>query len=328
MLRCRVWGWYGKHNIGDESYKFCFPALFPNIQFEFEGSESEYDLCVLGGGDILDPQFVQQALACRCPNKYILSVSAGPKAPIDLLNGFKQICVRDRRSEEFLRAKGVKCSYMPDIALTLRPDVERGRAMMRRKFAEEGLDLYNKQVGVVLNAHLIYSKEGMLARDMVAFLKAAQDIGKLADETSASFIFFPMSTGMPCDDRISNGYVASRCKFWKKNWLVQERLSVQETLDLVSACDLIISSRLHSSIFSLISHVPFLDLVHHDKNRSFLETMHLEGHGLSYWSFSFEELKNALDDRLGSPEAFIQKLHWTHRCGLEVITREAGCMFH
>lgn len=327
MLRCKVWGWYGKHNIGDESYKLSFPTLFPHIDFDFEDTKGQYDLCVLGGGDILDEYFVQKALACPCKSRHILSVSAGPKAPIGLLDAFDTICVRDRRSEEYLKSRGITCQFMPDVALILQPSRLQGISMLSKRFAEEGLDLYAKRVGVVLNSHLIHSKEGMLARDMVTFLKAIQDIAKLADETNASFVFFPMSTGMPCDDRISNGLLASRCKFWKKNWLVQDRLSVQETLDLVSACDVVISSRLHSSIFSLISHVPFLDLVHHDKNRSFLEAMSLDGLGLSYWSLSFEELKNALDDLLTNFEPSVQRLDWAHRCGLEVITREAGCLF-
>ena len=327
MLKCRVWGWYSKNNIGDESYKLSFPMLFPDVHFDFEGSQDEYDFCLLGGGDILNEHYVRKALECPCKARYIVSVSAGSKAPIDLLNEFDGIYVRDHASEVYLRSRGIQCAFMPDVAMRLQPDVVEGQTLMNDRFAAEGLDSYERRIGLVFNAHLLYAREGVLARDFVTFLKAAQDIGKLADETSASFVFFPMSTGMPYDDRISNGFLASRCKFWKKNWLVQDRLSVQETLNLISACDLVISTRLHSSIFSLISHVPFVDLVHHDKNRSLLETMHLDGHGVSYWSFSFEELKNMLDRMFGIRESHVQKLRWKHQHCLDAITRETRCMF-
>jgi len=327
MLKCKVWGWYSKHNVGDESYKLSFPRLFPDVHFDFDGTQGEYDLCILGGGDILDEHYVRKALDCSCQKRYIVSVSAGSRTPLDLLGGFDGIYVRDRRSEEYLKNHGVDCQFMPDVAMCLQPVVSNGHEILRRKFSEEGLELYERRIGVVLNAHLLHAKEGLLARDFITFLKAVQDFAKLADETNASFVFFPMSSGMPYDDRISNGFLASRCKFWKKNWLVQDRLSVQETLDLISACDMIISTRLHSSIFSLISHVPFVDVVHHDKNRSFLETMHLDGHGLSYWSFSFEELKGVLDGMFGSLEAHVQKLCWKTQHCVDVITREAKCMF-
>ena len=55
---------------------------------------------------------------------------------------------------------------------------------------------------------------------------------------------------MPWDDRVSNGMVASFCKFWKKNVVLYDELEVQDALDIISAADVVISSRLHSTIFS------------------------------------------------------------------------------
>ena len=323
MQSCRIIGWYNKNNIGDESYKVSFPKLFPQFDFDFEGKKEQYDICILGGGDILNDHYVSKALACSAAKRYVISTSAGTAAPLEQLPQFDGIFVRDIRSVKYLREKGVQCAYMPDVSIGLEPDKESGVQLLERMFRQEGLELYEKRIGLVLNAHLMYAKDGILARDFITFLKSVQDMAKLADSISASFIFFPMSTQMPYDDRIANGFVASRCKFWKKNWLVQERLTVQDTLNLVSACDALVSTRLHSSVFALNSQTPFLDVLHHDKSRSFLETIHHEGHSVSYWDFSFKELEDAVERLLSNSEAHARKLKWTHHHQIETLKREA-----
>jgi len=62
-------------------------------------------------------------------------------------------------------------------------------------------------------------------------------------------------------------------------------LAAQQQLDLVSALDYGITMRLHASIFCTLGGIPFLDLTHHSKSRSYLETM-----GLGEWSIDYYEL--------------------------------------
>jgi polysaccharide pyruvyl transferase WcaK-like protein len=92
--------------------------------------------------------------------------------------------------------------------------------------------------------------------------------------------------------------ISSRCKFWKKNLVIYDRLTVQKTLDMISTFDAVINTRLHSGIFSLISGVPFVDLTHHDKNKNFLETCGLQDFGISYWSFGSVQLASLLNRML------------------------------
>lgn len=303
-----VVGWYNRFNVGDESYKTTFPTLFPhNLSFQDKG---EADVCVLGGGDILSESYLKLALAVQAPKKYIFSASANRSTPLDLLNGFDQILVRDQRSSKLL--DGIPHHLVPDAAFAMESQGT-GKEWLKAKFKEEGLELYDKVVGVVLNAHLgRHSGDGLLARDFVTLVKAAQDIAVVADSTPASFVFFPMSTGAHYDDRATNGLIAGRCKFWKKNLNVYDRLTPQATLDLISACDAIISTRLHSSVFSVIGHRPFIDLVHHDKNRAFLESCGLEELGMSYWSFSSDQLKIRLQKMLQDSDSYSDRLGRIH----------------
>src|SRR5207249_4018803 len=105
--------------------------------------------------------------------------------------------------------------------------------------------------------------------DFVDFTKFSYDLAWVSDNTACSFVFMPFGTEMPHDDRTSNAFVSSRIKFWQKNSVIYDKLTVQETLDLVSACDAMISTRLHSSIFSVLAGVPLLDVTHNHKNKWF-----------------------------------------------------------
>jgi len=297
MKKVMVVGFYGKFNIGDESYKLTFPMLFPEYDFVFNDTGTA-DVCILGGGNILSESYVRIALDAKVEKRYVFSASANNHSPFSLLKEFDGIVVRDKSSYQLLRDNDVPCYLGADSAFCLQPNPSAGKDLLQTMFSENKIDLYSKVVGVVLNGHLGQAKDAQLARDFLTLNKAAQDIAAVADSTPASFVFFPMSTGAPYDDRVTNGLISSRCKFWKKNLSIYERLSVQQTLDVIAACDVVISTRLHSTIFSILSDTPFIDLLHHDKNESFLNTCGLENFGLSYWSFGSSQLKVLVNEMI------------------------------
>lgn len=296
-----VYGWYHHLNIGDESYKISIPKAFPQHKFYFTNNfKDEYkDKCViLGGGNVVTEDFVRPLKDVQ--NKYCLSVNADLNN-YHLFKEFKFSYVRDLKSFELLQSKGIKnCKYIPDISTCLSGDPNNGRALVKKFYDDAEQELYSKLIVVIVNGHLVYGKPDLLARDYLTFFKFSQDLAKTMDETSASFLFLPMSTKPPWDDRITNSWVSSRCKFWKKNHVLYDKLSVQSTLDIISCADLVISTRLHSSIFSCTSGVPFIDVLHHDKNKVFIESIKQEKQTLSYWNFDSIKLngliKNSLDN--------------------------------
>lgn len=320
-------GWYNHGNIGDESYKISFPTLFPNQKFSFGDVRSlsaEADCVCLGGGDILNEFYVKKLLAIPAKRRIAVSISSNINSPLPLLAKLDQIVVRDARSVKFLSGHGISCSYMPDVSTILKGNPVRGQQILTKMYRDEGLDLYQRRVGVVFNAHLCSGKSDMLARDHVTFNKVVNDLGKVMDDTAASFVFFPMSTSMPHDDRVTNAFLANRCKFWNKNLVIYDRLSVQDTLDLISCFDAVLSSRLHASIFSLTSGVPFLDLTHHDKNKCFLETIGMEDRSFSYWYLDPEPLKTLLKAILDQPNVYREELAQVCQDQLFALQKESG----
>jgi polysaccharide pyruvyl transferase WcaK-like protein len=300
-----VVGWYGKRNCGDESYKLAFPCVFPEYEFVFSDQPIEKaDAYILGGGDILNNSLLAKFQNIKKP-KHVMSVTASSKIEKKMLDGFRTIIVRDTASHANLKSIGVDALLYPDFSFALSYNKERGAQLIKSFFDKEKHDLYDKKVVVVMNGHMV-PYHAAPAYEYARLDKLCYDLAISLDQTPASFIFIPFGTKAPWDDRLPNGIVASRCKYWKKNVMVYDELGVQDILDMISGSHAVISSRLHSSIFSATCERPFVDITHSHKNRYFLETIGYKKASIGYDSFNSTQmttmLKHAIFDRNAAEE--------------------------
>ncbi len=296
MKKAIVLGWYNHGNAGDECYKIALPKYLPDYDFVFTDDikGEDADLFILGGGDVAKACFLNQLAGKK--NKQIISASVVENAPFHLLKDFQKIVVRDKLSQTNLVKNNIPCELHPDLAFLLTPNPQNGKEFVKKMF--KGRDLYEKLVTVVLNAHLIPPSDQFLARDFNTFHNAVEQLAQVIDSTCASFLFVPFSCKEPFDDRATNGWLASRCKFWQKNVVVYEQIAPQTLIDVIACSDATISTRLHASIFSCIGGTPFVDITHHSKNLGFLETINRKEWSVPYWQFDSNRCASLLKDFL------------------------------
>lgn len=324
-MKASVLGWYSKQNIGDEAFTFAFPLFLPHVDFTFSNylSHSNADAVILGGGDVMQRPFLKQLEGIQKP-LYAISVNASDQLDDVTAKRFKKILVREYHSLKTLQDKGIDAEYMPDLAFLLEGNKENGKRLIKHAFQVEERDHYSKVVSVIINCHLFSdSDRSATASDQFTFLKFCYDLAAVIDNTNASFLFIPFCTSMPWDDRIANAVVMSKCKFWKKNVILYKPPQVRETLDMIAASDAVISSRLHSSIFSTASCVPFIDITHNHKNQWFLETINKTEWSCHYRRFDLERCKNLLNNFLSSPNEHISALRSINKMQREIITQKA-----
>ena len=300
MPLVNVVGWYDKRNAGDESYKIAFPLLFPHVDFVFSDyPTSSADAYILGGGDIVSP-FMLRSLQDLQKPKHLMSVTLGKSATLSLVSGFSSAIVREDESLQNALSLGMNATFCPDFAFAIAANKERGRDIINQTFSKERAEKYERVVGVVVNAHIMDDHDSR-QYESALFENFCFQLAKTADETNASFLFIPFGKGMPWDDRAANAAVATKCKFWKKNAVIFEEISAQDTIDIVSALSGLVSMRLHSSIFALSTGVPFLDVVHNHKNKNLLKSVAYEQAAMPLAGFNQQEAKRRLSEILNNP---------------------------
>jgi polysaccharide pyruvyl transferase WcaK-like protein len=307
MKRVGVLGWYGHANCGDESYKLAFPKLFPHYDFEFSRViTGDKDAWVLGGGDVVGQHFLAKIGGVQ--NKHILSATVSEACD---LRGFGTVAVRDETSRNLAAQYGAANAVrVPDFAFALRGDQKRGRSIIESAFRATDAELYEKVVVVVVNGYLA-GQHDAVAREYITFQNFANSMAVVCDHTCASFLFLPFGVTMPADDRIANGWVSSKCKFWQKNVVMFNPLGVQDTIDVISSANAVVSTRLHSSIFSCACGTPFVDVTHNHKNAGFLETVGLTKCSIDYRSFDTARMLSMLQESLGNEPALRASLSET-----------------
>lgn len=299
MKTIHVLGWYQHENQGDESYRLAFPKLFPDYKFVFgEKIYDEPEIIILGGGDVATPKFFTILEKYPKAKKYLFSVNLREKNITPELKQFEKIIVRN-----FVDFSDIKIQCLPDFTFVLKANKENGKQLIKKLFKKYKCELYENVIMLTMNGFLCL-REKMLARDYVNFDKVCYDLAKIMDNTKASFILLPFGNGFPQSDKIANSFVYTNAKFWSKNLLVYDNLSVQQTLDIAAATDAAITTRLHAAIFSCIGETPFIDITHHTKNQMFMEFIGKPDWSLNFWDFNYTKALDLLNDFLNNKDFY------------------------
>lgn len=303
-MKITALGWFDCNNTGDESYKLAFPMIFKNHTWVFtnklkQSHIDQSDAIVLGGGDIMSDPFLDQLTSVKKP-KYIISASCTENTDTAKLLDFQNIIVRDLTSLEILKNKNIKACYYPDIAFALKGNKLKGKSLLENEFILQKRDHYQITIGIIINCYLVDKFE---TKKFLEFQNFTYDLSHLIDYTNASFVFIPFGQNFPCDDRVSNMWIANKCKYWKKNIVLTNQLNVQNILDIISACDVVISTRLHSTIFSIANSIPYLDIIHNHKNLALSYTTNKQQYTTPYNPFDLDKniefLKKIIINREG-----------------------------
>lgn len=280
-------GWFGHHNCGDEAFKDALQILFPNVKFTFISNlKAHIDLVnrsrylLIGGGNIVSREFLKGLDQVTVPYAFI-GVGLVSDSPLELLQEAKAVLVRDMPS---LR-EADSAIYTPDITFSFEPNLDTGNELLRKI---PHLDFQKKTVGVFLNDCVSARFDSTILK-FVEAEKAKLELARFLEGLPYNVVFVPMSFAPPDDRRISLDVIGKMMKGYKYT-CITDPLKPEDCLSLIANLDFAITMRLHASIFCTIAGVPFIDLLHHDKNKGYLETNEIEDLGLDYYELSIKSL--------------------------------------
>lgn len=251
-------GWVGHGNLGDEALyqvntKIFKPYhLIPDIGIPFHSK------ITLFGGGTLFPEGVSEGRLSECNYAY----GVGVKDPsfwgkfdlsiVELIENFKYIGVRGNISQKLLKDWGINSEVIGDPCLLLEPsryqDIEEKRE--ERKIA----------ICVGSDGFVWGGNEKNVFKEI----------------------------GRTCKILKKKGYYPILIPFWENNMndirkisrrvnvpIFRDWRNVQQVLDLISSCHILIGEKLHSIVFSAATYTPFISIEYRPKCRDFAETMGL-----------------------------------------------------
>lgn len=299
-LRLTSLGWYNHRNCGDEAFKEALSVLFPAAEISFINNIpanqeliNNSDYLLIGGGNIVDPGFLKGLGLVRVPYSF-LGVGVVPGNDLGLLDGAEHVIVRDELSLELSSSVRSDVVLAPDLTFSLEP-------------AASSFHRYSRPtVGVFLNDCVSARFDSSILK-FIECEKVKLELARFLEELPFDVVFIPMSFTPPDDRRISLD-VIGKMKHGYKYTCLTEEMPVHECLNRVAGLDFAITMRLHADIFCTIAGVPFMDILHHDKNKGYLQTIGLPEAGIDFYELSIRTLKEKFSWLVENRSSISQRL--------------------
>lgn len=316
-----ICGYYGRHNMGDD---MALSAIIDNVRLHCGSDKTvlvsadvnekidgishsvhrfdlrsiyrlmkKTDVFILGGGSLLQDATSSRSMfyythMCKKAVRYgcklmLYGNGIGPilrkrnrKRAFNVLESANEITLRDRRSLVCLRSLGIENKNVhlaADETFTL--DV--GKHLSEYTALPDG-----KYICINLRDSCIGER---LAGDFAAFTDM------IAKKYGLIPVLLPVHYESDIDElrRISQ-------KLHCRHVLINERISYDQTLDILKKCDVAILERLHALIFSCIFGKPFLAVNYDPKVLSFCIEMGMEDYVIGLASFNSDNVAKQFEN--------------------------------
>jgi len=324
-------GWIGHNNIGDEAIFESITQLFPNHEFVNANYVSSYDDLLIGGGTVLpnrgilktgpraaysnaaigvgvrNPCFWNQRfgtfdvgyllhkykLSQLNNNQYIRYLLTGLEKEFDPILyqnhiigieafdktkqfDFDYLGVRGPISHCILNEHSIPNTISGDTALFLEPS--------------NYVDSPSNKIAVTLRSgNYQWDKDGAYHRAVMKFCQRHQD--------EYEFVFLPfhpsdLQVNIHIMKKVKNAYLIDHCSYVK----------VQDTLDVISGCDLMIGDKLHACVLAACCYVPFISMEYRPKNLDFACSVGMDQYNVRTDVVTSDILEKLAQSLLDNPE--------------------------
>lgn len=274
-------GWVGHKNVGDEALLLASKKLFSSYKLtaavpeHAKNRSSNSGITLFGGGTVLPTWTMNLVLK----NRYNYAFGVGVRNPsywgtfdpivIEQVKRFRFrfIGVRGKISHDLLKNWGIASEIIGDPVLMLAPQSYR-----------------KKEEKIAINVGLAPG-ERMWGNSQVLMnetIKLCEELKKHYDVTLIPF----QSDAVPFITKISQKTGVNILDGW---------MNIQNSLDFISSCKVLIGQKLHSIVFSAAAHTPFISLEYRPKCLDFAESVGYEKFNLRTNHMTAKRVMTLLD---------------------------------
>lgn len=263
-----------------------FEIYYSNRQFwkQIKKEIGKLDLLLIGGGNLIMDFYsswpiyplIYTLLAKKVKTPVMLyAIGAGPINSLRAKIYFKIIChlankitTRDKDSLKEIKKLGIKHSKITvsaDPAICIKFDK---RKLKKIKIIKTIKKIQKPPIGITVVPY--FDKRYWPTGDVTIYKKYVKKMSSLVDEIvirlDRKVLFF--TTNFPNDLLICYD-IYRKATQKDKIFIIEDRLTVEEIISVISSCDIVIGTRLHSLILSYITLTPFLAFGYQPKVHSF-----------------------------------------------------------
>jgi polysaccharide pyruvyl transferase WcaK-like protein len=202
------------------------------------------------------------------------------------MNRSESVTVRDQNSVEVLKEVGVDATLVDDAAIFLEPNLETGQDLLQ----SQGFSPDQPTVGIAGRRVLNETNNNRL-------WQAYNDFAEELEKRGYQLAFIPFcrhsyeKTGM-------DHQVCSQLAEEHDESKVLDYTHPDDLIDMISAMNGIIATRLHSMIFAYLSDTPFVAVEYADKVSSLLDQYGKRDQGISLEAVSGDRILEIFDEAL------------------------------
>jgi polysaccharide pyruvyl transferase WcaK-like protein len=288
-----VYGYYGKHNLGDELFKEAFQHLFPELHFIFTDHIvpehlKDIETVFLGGGSLLlnRPDISEQSLAIL-QNKKIFYLGVGIEEKIDpihleLMRQAKYIATRSGSKVPYIQEHiNSNCEYVPDLVFSL--------PYVKNDYPPKGFEASNR-VLIFPNIYTLPTHQSPHWQH-AAWHYFKSEFAQFLDwlvENNYQPSLYSLSHNTTGSDTWAATELLSQMQYRDYQYISPFRLfNFQSIADLIAYSQVLITQRYHGMVLSEIANTPYVAISHHDKLQAFPT---LNGEIIPYYGFNKQSL--------------------------------------
>lgn len=294
-MQVLVLGYYGRKNLGDDVFEYIFTKylkkrnlipLVKNID-EIDCIPSNIGCVIFGGGDVINEAYINKIkyLIANSPiynEKQIpvYALSVGIPYPHLIGKGyldiFDYIVSRSKNDKIVMKERYNISPFSPYSRYSYAPDF----SFLLSKFNKVKSKIKNtvkeptKKIGIFLSQTIYNSKEpeayDLICKSLVEFFTILLSKERKVFRFRTGLMKIPeyeLHLYPSCtedkdlhDDRIINKKIYMSLKHFENIKIHEDRIPIDEILDLFSSFDYTICTRFHAHLFSIMAEIPFLSI--------------------------------------------------------------------
>lgn len=255
-------------------------------------------------------------LACRKP-VFVCAQSIGPFKLTTwfakhTLNRVSKITVREKITYDYLRSIGVKTSNLEqtaDMAFLLKPSTKKEAEKILKK---ERIDVSKKPLLGVTVSNLVekrYNKNsGHADADFIADIAAMLDEVVRTQKAHVVFIGHVTGPSLAKDDRIVAKKIQEKMQAKSNSSVLVGNYRPEELKAIISLCDVILGSRMHSNIGALSTHTPTVAIGYSHKTDGIMNSLDMKEYTFSIDDLDTKKLEATLSKAIKNRKTIHNKL--------------------